>query len=95
MDIIQQLPFPDEICHKIVLYAFKSPHAHLQEEVFKRAMPKSTYQKLVEKGGIVKDSRGHITSVLTYDDDNIFYLNATRLKLRLLVFFLYFYLLNK
>ena len=61
MDVIQQLPFPDEICHKIVLYAFKSPHTHLQEEIFKRAMPKSICQKLVEEGDIEINALGHIT----------------------------------
>ena len=60
-DIIHSLPLPDEICHKILLYAFKSPHAHLQEEIFKRAVPKSIYQKLVEKGEIETDAQGHIT----------------------------------
>ena len=33
MDIIYKLPFPDEICHKIVLYAFKSYHTDLQEKI--------------------------------------------------------------
>ena len=68
MDIIQQLPFPDEICHKIVLYAFKSPHTHLQEEIFKRAVPTHIYQKLVEKGGIKTDAHGHITNVCVEND---------------------------
>ena len=66
MDIIQQLPFPDEICHKIVLYAFKSPHTHLQEEIFKRVVPTHIYQKLVEKGGIEKVN-GYITKVCVWD----------------------------
>jgi len=69
MDIIQQLPFPDEICHKIVLYAFKSPHTHLQEEIFKRVVPTHIYQKLVEKGGIEKVN-GYITKVCVWDDEN-------------------------
>ena len=64
MDIIQQLPFPDEICSKILLYAFKSPHIHLPEEIFKRAVPTDIYQKLVEKGGIEKNEKGHVTKVL-------------------------------
>ena len=61
MDIIQRLPLPDEICNKIVLYAFKSPHIHLQEEIFKRAVPKSICQKLVEVGDIEINAQGHIT----------------------------------
>ena len=61
MDIIQRLPLPDEICHKIVLYVFKSSHTHLQEEIFKRALSKPIYQKLVEKGEIEINAQGHIT----------------------------------
>jgi len=67
MDIIQSLPLPDEICSKIILYAFKSPHIHLQEEIFKRAIPTDIYQKLVEQGGIEKVN-GYITKVLVYKD---------------------------
>ena len=67
MDIIQQLPFPDEICSKIVLYAFKSPHIHLPEEIFKRAVPTDIYQKLVKKGGIEKVNE-HITKVCVWHD---------------------------
>ena len=63
MNIIYQLPFPDELCSKIVLYAFKSPHIHLPEEIFKRAMPTDIYQKLVAGGGIKKNAHGHITKV--------------------------------
>ena len=38
MDVIQQLPFPDEICHKIVLYAFKSPHTGLGVSILKKQL---------------------------------------------------------
>jgi len=69
MDIIQLLPFPDEICSKIVLYAFKSSHIHLQDEIFKRAVPTHIYQKLVEEGGIVKNEQGYITKGCVYKDD--------------------------
>ena len=61
MDVIQQLPFPDEICHKIVLYAFKSPHIHLREVIFKRALSKPIYQKLAEEGEIEIDAQGYVT----------------------------------
>ena len=61
MDIIQQLPFPDEICHKIVLYAFKSPHIYLREVIFKRALSKPIYQKLAEEGEIEIDAQGYVT----------------------------------
>jgi hypothetical protein len=69
MDIIRQLPFPDEICSKILLYAFSSVHTDLQEEILKRALPTDIYQKLMAGGGIIKDSRRHITNVSVYDDD--------------------------
>ena len=69
MNIIYQLPFPDEICHKIVLYAFKSPHIDLQEEIFKRVLSTPIYQKLMAGGGIVKDVDGHITKVLPLQED--------------------------
>jgi len=61
MNIIYQLPFPDKICSKIVLYAFKSPHIHLQEEIFKRDLSHhlpQVYQKLVEKGGLKRMPAG-------------------------------------
>ena len=80
MNIIYKLPFPDEVCSKILLYACKSSHIHLQEEIFKRELskysireplhinqPRTIYQKLVEKGGIVKDERGHVTELCVYD----------------------------
>ena len=70
MDFIYQLPFPDEICSKILLYASRSPHTDLQEEIFKRAMPPDIYQKVVKKGGIVKDAQGHITKVCVWDIPN-------------------------
>ena len=77
MDIIQQLPFPDEICGKILLYAFKSPHTHLQEEIFKRVLSKPIYQKLVEKEGIKKNEKGHITKVSVLNDNySVYLLNA-------------------
>ena len=63
MDIIYQLPVPDEICSKILLYASRSPHTHLQEEIFKRTVPTDIYQKLVERRGIKTDAHGHITNV--------------------------------
>jgi hypothetical protein len=62
MNIIYQLPLPDELCSKIVLYAFKSPHIYLREEIFKRAVPKHIYQKLVAGGGI-KKVNGHVTKL--------------------------------
>jgi hypothetical protein len=70
MDIVYQLPFPDEICSKILLYAFRSSYTDLPEEIFKRALPPDIYQKLVEKGGIVKDAQGHITKVCVWDDQD-------------------------
>ena len=63
MDIIQQLPFPDELCSKIVLYAFKSVHIHLQEEIFKRVLSIPIYQKLMAGGGIGKDADGNVTKL--------------------------------
>jgi len=38
MNIIYQLPFPDEICSKIVLYAFKSRHTGLGVAVLKNKL---------------------------------------------------------
>ena len=38
MDIIQRLPFPDEVCSKIFGYACKSPHAGLCVEVLKNKL---------------------------------------------------------
>jgi len=68
MNIIYKLPFPDEICHKILFYACNSHHIDLQEEIFKRALSIPIYQKLVEKGGIIKNVHGHITSICIFDE---------------------------
>jgi len=70
MDIIQQLPFPDEICSKILLYAFKSPHIHLQEEIFKHALSIPIYQQLMAGGGIVKDADGSVTELSVWNIEN-------------------------
>jgi hypothetical protein len=38
MDIIQRLPFPDEVCRKIFLFACKTPHTGLGVEVLKNKL---------------------------------------------------------
>jgi len=62
MDIIQCLPFPDEICHKIVLYVFKSPHNDLKLGILKHVLGTTIYNKLVfNEKIIVKD--GYVVKV--------------------------------
>ena len=38
MDIIQRLPFPDEVCNKIFIFWCKSPHTGLGVEIFKKKL---------------------------------------------------------
>ena len=38
MYIIQRLPFPDEVCRKIFLFACKTPHTGLGVEVLKNKL---------------------------------------------------------
>ena len=38
MDILYQLPFPQEVCSKIFIYACKSPHTGLAIEVLKNKL---------------------------------------------------------
>ena len=38
MDIIQTLPFPDEVCNKIFIFWCKSPHTGLGVEIFKKKL---------------------------------------------------------
>ena len=38
MDIIQRLPFPDEVCRKIFIFACKTPHTGLGVEVLKNKL---------------------------------------------------------
>ena len=38
MDILYQLPFPDEVCSKILLFACKNPHTGLGVEVLKNKL---------------------------------------------------------
>ena len=38
MDILYQLPFPEDLCSKIFLYACKSPHTGLGVGIFKNKL---------------------------------------------------------
>ena len=38
MDILYQLPFPNEVCNKIFLYTCKSPHTGLGVNLFKNKL---------------------------------------------------------
>ena len=40
MDIIYKLPLPDEICSKIIVFAYKTPHTGLAVKVLKKKLCK-------------------------------------------------------
>ena len=63
MDIIQQLPFPEEICNIIFLYGVKSPHTDLECGILKYLFGSFIYNKLITKKGIDVDKYGHVTRV--------------------------------
>ena len=54
MDILYQLPFPDEVCSKIFMYACKSPHTGLGVAILKKIIGLSIYNKLI---GYEEDDR--------------------------------------
>lgn len=60
MDILYQLPFPDDVCSKIFMFACKSPHSGFTEVILKNMIGLPIYNKLVEKSGIVLDGEGHV-----------------------------------
>ena len=47
MDILYQLPFPNEVCSKIFMYACKSPHTGLRFAILKKIIGLSIYNKLI------------------------------------------------
>ena len=57
MNILYQLPFPQEICSKIFMFACKSPHHNtLGSVAIKNIITFELYDKVMAKGGIVLDS---------------------------------------
>ena len=48
MDILYQLPFPDDVCSKIFMYACKSPHTGLGVVILKKIIGLPIYKKLIE-----------------------------------------------
>ena len=48
MDILYQLPFPQEICSKIFMFACKSPHTGLSVAILKKIIGLPIYKKLIE-----------------------------------------------
>ena len=55
MDILYQLPFPDDVCSKIFMYACKSPHTGLGVVILKKIIGLSIYNKLIKYEGIGAD----------------------------------------
>ena len=64
MDIIYQLPFPQEVCSKIFMYACKSPHNGLGSVALKHIIGFDIYNKLIKNGGIILDCDGHVVEIL-------------------------------
>jgi hypothetical protein len=48
MEILYQLPFPDDVCSKIFIYACKSPHTGIGVAILKKIIGLSIYNKLIE-----------------------------------------------
>ena len=75
MDILYQLPFPQEVCSKIFMYACKSPHNGLGSAVLKHIIEVNNdqifygygvdiYNKFIENGSIMLDGDGHVVKIL-------------------------------
>ena len=64
MDILYQLPFPQEVCSKIFIFACKSPHNELGSVALKHIIGFYIYNKLIKNGGIVLDGDGHVVKIL-------------------------------
>ena len=60
MDIIYQLPLPQEICNKIFTFACKSPHTDLGVAILKKIIGLPIYNKLIKDGGIMLDGDGNV-----------------------------------
>ena len=54
---------PQELLTKIMWYTLESPHTDLECGILKHAMGAPIYNKLVNKGEIVKDKNGHVVKV--------------------------------
>ena len=70
MDILYKLPFPQEVCSKIFMFACKSPHTDLSVAILKKIIGLSIYNKLIE---YEEDDRNviKITNIrLTSSQDN-------------------------
>ena len=75
MDILYQLPFPNEVCSKIFMYACKSPHTGLGVVILKKIIGLPIYNKLIEYeedvSNVVKMSNFALSSAenkqLTFD----------------------------
>ena len=72
MDILYQLPFPQEVCSKIFMYTCKSPHTGLGVAILKKIIGLPIYNKLIECGCINADRNViKITNIrLTSSQDN-------------------------
>ena len=91
MDIIQQLPFPDEICNKIFLYGVKSPHTDLECGILKYIFSPFIYKKLRTKKGIDVDKYGHVTRV---DILSLFYSERQKVQFNIQWFHSFPYLIQ-
>ena len=72
MDILYKLPFPQEVCSKIFMYACKSPHTGLGVAILKKIIGLPIYNKLIECEYINADRNViKITNIrLTSSQDN-------------------------
>ena len=61
MDILYQLPFPDDVCSKIFMFACKSPHTGLSVAILKKILGLSFYKKLIEYGNL--DADGNVIKI--------------------------------
>ena len=65
MEVIHKLPLPDILCHKIFIYACKSPLVDLNDGLFRYKITKSMYDKLTKSNNIVEDN-GHISIISVF-----------------------------
>ena len=69
MDILYQLPLPNEVCSKIFMYACKSPHSGFTETILKNMIGLVIYDKLLKRRGIVVHGDGNVVEFSVRDKD--------------------------
>ena len=91
MDILYKLPFPQEVCSKIFMFACKSPHHNtLGSVAIKHIIRFELYDKVMAKGGIVLDSDRNVMmfSIISFHNDRWCLMEEERKRMNFNIFHL-------